>query len=75
MKTYDTAAWLERLDPVKVEEPEAGREVDLRRISLASALLKLAEIDHEHEYTLCRSVAEHLLGAVPEPDDIGLDED
>ena len=37
-------------------------------------LLALADINHEREYALCHALAEHLLGAVPEPDDIDMEE-
>jgi hypothetical protein len=70
--TLDRSALLRKLDPIEPEDDESRGEGRLRRISLAAALLSLAEIDHEHEYQLCRSVATHLLGSVPEPDDLDL---
>jgi len=69
----DRTRWLERLREMRVAEKdfEATEDAALTRVSLGSSLLALAQIDHEHEYALCRSVAEHLLGAVPEPEDVG----
>lgn len=55
------------------ETPDAASE-DLRKLSLASAVRLLAEIDHENEVRLCRSVAQHLLGEVPEPEEIDTEE-
>ena len=42
-------------------------------VSLPGVLLTLAEINHEREYEYCRRAAEHLLGKLPEPEDIELD--
>jgi hypothetical protein len=66
MRKLERAALLKKLPPVTLEENEAGGD-PLGNVGLSSALLALAEIDHEHEYQLCRSVAQHLLGAVHEP--------
>jgi len=63
----DRTALLKLLEAVKPEKEQRGWEEQLRRVSLQAALLHLAEIDHEHEYQLCRSVARHLLGEVPDP--------
>lgn len=65
---------LERLPAVEVGEAAADDMAELRRLSLTTALLLLAEIDHEHEYELCRSAARHLLGEVREPEDLELEE-
>lgn len=72
--TLDKIKLLERLERVKYEKDEEVESTFLERMSLAGALLALAEIDHEREYGLCRSIAEHLLKTVPEPDDINLEE-
>ena len=58
-------AALERLDPSK---RTGGSDELLRRISLTTALPTLTRIDHEMEYRICRTVAEHLLERVPEPE-------
>jgi hypothetical protein len=65
---------LKHLEAVKYvkEDREQGQ---LEQMSLADALLALTEINHEREYLLCRTVAEHLLGQVPEPDDADLGEE
>ena len=70
--TLDKLELLRRLSPVEAEEEADLLEEEFRTVSLASAMLFLAELDHEHEYRLCRSVAQHLLGEVPEPEDSGL---
>lgn len=69
----DRTALLSKLEPVQPDEGDEQDKGRLRRISLAMALLSLAELDHEHEYQLCRSVANHLLGTVPEPEDLDLE--
>ena len=48
---------------------EEGADDERDEMRLSDALLLLARIKHEQEWQLCRSVAEHLLGRVPEPDD------
>jgi hypothetical protein len=70
----DKVALLGRLQPVEPEKERKGAEEHLRKISLASALLFLAEIDHQREYELCGSVARHFLGAIPEPEDIDVED-
>jgi hypothetical protein len=70
----DKTALLERLKPVEPEKDRKGAESHLRKISLASALLFLAEIDHPRELELCRAVAEHFLGSVPEPEEIDIED-
>lgn len=70
----DKVALLSRLQPVEPERERKGAEDHLRKISLASALLFLAEIDHQREYELCGSVAKHFLGSVPEPEDIDIED-
>jgi hypothetical protein len=68
------AKLLERLEAVEYKE---GEDIDitlLEKTNLSGALLHLAEIDQEGEYRLCRSIANHLLEEVPEPDDIDLEE-
>ena len=57
---------------------EAAREIQnqLERFpGDAAGQLMLAEINPENEYNLCRTVTEHLLGYVPEPDDADLAEE
>ena len=74
LTSLDKKALLERLERIK-HEPEADRQEDAaRQMNLASVLLELAGVSHESEYALCRNVAEHLLGEVPEPDEIDSDE-
>jgi hypothetical protein len=54
-----------RLDPVEPEPDTLDEE--LEHLRLVPNLLLLARIDHEREYELCRSIAQHLLGRDPEP--------
>ena len=71
----DRKKLLEQLPSVKYKKTE-GKEIDfLEKMSLSRTLLALAEIDHEHEYELCRSIAEHLLENVPQPDEIDFEEE
>jgi hypothetical protein len=70
----DKVELLKRLPTIEPEKALEEDSDDLRQMSLSSALLMLAEIDHEHEYQLCRSVAQHLLGEAREPEDIELEE-
>ena len=53
---------LDRLEPGDGEQP-FGEEVSfLERMALEPNLLLLAQLDHEREFELCRTVALHLLG-------------
>ncbi|MDQ3804814.1 MAG: hypothetical protein M3416_13415 [Acidobacteriota bacterium] len=73
VKSLDKVALLGRLERIKYEKGADEEAVQLEQMSLAGALLVLAGIDHEREYTLCHALAEHLLGRVPEPDDADLE--
>lgn len=74
-RAVDRLSLLERLEPVRPEEERSDEEAYLQRMSLSATLLTLAEIDHEREYQLCRSVAKHVLGHVYEPEELELDHD
>ncbi len=74
MAQYDKIKWLERLERIRYEPRELGTG-ELEQMSLASALLTLAAIDHEREYKECHALAQHLLEKVPEPDDADLAEE
>ncbi len=66
----DKAALLRRLEPIKYEPSNKENEDDEAvEVSLGDSLLTLTGIKHEQEWQLCREVALHLLGEVPEPDD------
>jgi hypothetical protein len=71
-RALDKRALLETLGRIQYKK-EGGDRNPLEQMSLADALLALAEVDHEREFKLCRLVAEHLLGEVPAPDDVDLD--
>ncbi|WP_105971240.1 hypothetical protein [Streptomyces geranii] len=62
----DHGALLDRLPPVE-HRPPPDQDQLLEQASLARALLLLVRVDQEAEYRLCRDLAEHALGAVPEP--------
>lgn len=68
-RILDAAALIVRLEPILYEPQKDAEDAMLEEMSMAKSLLKLAEIDHEKEYMLCRSVAEHLLENIPEPSD------
>ena len=68
LQNIDKHRLLEQLDSIKYEKEKGTREDTFEKMSLASALLTLTEINHENEYSLCRKVAEHLLEKVPEPE-------
>jgi len=72
-RELDKRKLLERLPAIDPKEELEGEE-EAQQVSLSTALLMLAEIDHEHEYALCRGVAEHLLGEAHEPEDVDLGE-
>jgi hypothetical protein len=74
-RRLDRRALLERLKPVDPEQQLSTELGDLQNISLAAVLLNLAQIDHETEYTLCRTVAEHLVGELHEPETLDDDDD
>jgi hypothetical protein len=71
----DKRGMLDRLERIRYEK-EKDRDADpLDQMSLSGALLILAEINHDREFLLCRSVAEHLLESVPEPDDADIEDE
>ena len=65
-------AKLPAIEFVKTGSQELER---LDTIGLSASLLMLADIGHEQEYALCRSVAVHLLGEAHEPDDAELSQE
>ncbi|MFG2717442.1 hypothetical protein ACGFW5_03910 [Streptomyces sp. NPDC048416] len=62
----DHAALLDRLPPVE-HRPAADEDQLFEQSSLARVLLLMVKVDQEAEYLLCRELAEHALGAVPDP--------
>lgn len=63
----------ELLDFLPAIELEADDRVEAGvrdETSLAGALVTLAGLKHDEEYERCRALAQHLLGHVPEPDEI-----
>ena len=74
-KTLDRKALLGKLPPIKYQKKEDGKSNTFEeKMNFERALLGLLQIDHEHEYDLCKAVAQHLLEHVPEPDDIDVEE-
>jgi len=73
-KHIDRRELLGRLERVKYEDEKSGGEDPFGKLTISEAMLSVAEIDAEHEYGLCRRVAEHLLGAVPEPEEVDQDD-
>ena len=69
---FNKKEWLQRLERIRFDAKAEPQEDRLEQMSLAAALLALTDINHEREYALCRALAEHLLGRVPEPDDADL---
>lgn len=67
----DRATLLERLAPIEYA-PDDEEERPFDRASMARALLHLVDVNQEAEFLLCQRVAQHLLGRVPEPDDVEL---
>ena len=68
LQSIDKRRLLEQLGEINYEQEKGAREDAFEKMSLASALLTLTEINHENEYALCRKVAEYLLEKVPEPE-------
>jgi hypothetical protein len=66
---------LQALPEIRYEKGKEAQRNFLEKMSMDRALLALLRIDHEHEYALCRSLAEHILGSVPEPDEIDIDDE
>ena len=63
----DKAGLLGQLDRIKYDN---SRDEDAKvstDSNLGKVLLNLAEIDPEREHKLCSSVARHLAGSIPEP--------
>ncbi|MFI9169943.1 hypothetical protein [Streptomyces lincolnensis] len=65
-RTADEAALLDRLPPIR-HRPAPDEDQLFEQASLSRVLLLMAQVDQEAEYLLCRQLAEHALGAVPEP--------
>lgn len=62
----DMTALLDGLAPVEYR-PAADDDRLFEEASIAKVLLLMLRVNQESEYLLCRAVAEHALGTVPEP--------
>lgn len=69
-KRLNREAMIEKLDRIVFERDGERAMEGVERLDMAGALLTIADLDHGHQYDLCRMVAAHLLGRVPEPDDV-----
>lgn len=69
-RTADHGSLLDRLPPVE-HRPSPDQDQLLEQDSLARALLLMVRVDQEAEYRLCRDLAQHALGEVPEPGEQG----
>ncbi len=61
---------LDLLPPIELEADDRAEAGVRDETNLAGALVTLAGLKHDEEYERCRSLAQHLLGHVPEPDEI-----
>ncbi|MEU0386113.1 hypothetical protein [Streptomyces chartreusis] len=68
-RTADRAALLDRLPAVE-SRPAADEKQLFEQSGLARVLLLMAKVDQESEYLLCRQLAEHALGTVPDPGEV-----
>jgi hypothetical protein len=71
-RLLDRGELLAKLPAIEFEPDDDAGDGDFDQASLARAVPALAQVDQEREHALCRSVAEHLLGEIPEPDDVEL---
>jgi hypothetical protein len=63
---------LQKLDKPVYDADSEEQQLQMNQMNLAKSLSVLAEMSHETEFSACESAAAHLLGAVPEPDDVDL---
>lgn len=63
------------LKKLAVEIPEKldMGDIIMEQLSLAKSLLKIAEINPENEYELCKRTARKILGETPELEEIDID--
>lgn len=67
----DRGRLLDRLPPPEYR-PDADEDQLFGQTSLGGVLLRIAGVDQESEYAICRGVAERLLGRVPDPGELQL---
>lgn len=61
------------LERIRYQPRVSEEAVSVSKMSLPESLLELVGLNHEQEYLQCRAIAQHLLGEIPEPDDINFD--
>ena len=66
MRPVDLDGLLDRLPPVQYRAA-ADDDRLFEQASIAKVLLLMVRVNQEAEYLLCRELAEHSLGRVPEP--------
>lgn len=66
---FDRERLLDRLDALEFHRTEEDERL-YAEASLPGTALQLAEVDQASEYRLCRDVAEHLTGTIPDPGEI-----
>lgn len=64
---------LDRLPSIELGRDDRSEAGVRDETSLARALVTLAGLKHDEEYARCRALAQHLLGHVPEPDEIEIE--
>ncbi len=69
----DKKGIMDKLPALEYEKKDQSEDSMFEQMSLAKSVLKLAEIDHDTEYGLCRSVADRLLENVPEPENLDIE--
>ncbi len=62
----DKTGLIGKLPVLEYEEEEHGEDQIFEQMSIAKSVLKLAEIDHDKQYSLSRALADRLLESVPE---------
>jgi hypothetical protein len=69
LRPVDLDGLLDRLPPV---EYRAAADDDrlFEQSSIAKVLLLMLHVNQESEYLLCRQLAEHALGSVPDPGNV-----
>ncbi|MFJ9112205.1 hypothetical protein [Streptomyces sp. NPDC102283] len=68
-RTVERAVLLDRLPPVE-HRPAPDEEQLFEQAGPARVLMLLVKVNQESEYLLCRKLAEHALGTVPDPGEV-----
>jgi len=68
-RTAERGGLLDRLPKVADQAAEDEKQL-FEQAGLARVLMLLVKVDQESEYLLCRRLAEHALGSVPDPGEL-----